>query len=346
MRNLILSFILIVSCSVAAQQEKFKSWAVEAAVGNHYVADQSAVAGDNALGFNLVVRKNFSRTFGLGLYTSYDKLDLVTFDGESTTTKYWRGTIEGVVDVSNILEIENNTFTMLAHGGAGAARLTGGVQDNVRYTLVVGAGITGLFRISDSFALKADWTTMINGNQDRTLDGAFDVTNAQANSLVNTLTVGTVFYIGRKSKGKEVHADWYNEPEPVYTIVENITNEAPITQITKVINACACSADENVYFENDEDNIRIQGLNAIEKIANLLMLDSDATVELTGSASPTASTTIPYDLDLSKRRVEAVKDKLVRLGVSESRITTFYVGKDNDRDDIHEFARKVSLVVK
>ena len=345
MRNIILSLILIVACGLSSQAQ-YKSWAIEAGVGNHYIADQSAVAGDNSLGFNLTVRKNLSRTFGLGLYTSYDKLDLITFDGDRTTTKYWRATLEGVVDVSNLLEIENDVFTLLGHGGAGAARLTGGTLDNVRYTLVAGVGATGLFKLSDGFALKVDWTTLINGNQDTTLDGAFDVTNAQANSLVNTLSVGTVFYIGRKSKGKKVHADWYSEPEPQYEII-NVTNEGPVTNtFVSQVAECNCSANENVYFENDEDEIKIQGLNAIEKIFNLLAKDSEATVELTGSASPTASTTVAYDLDLSKRRVEAVKGKLIDLGLDASRITTKYIGKDNSRQVIHEFARKVSLEVK
>ena len=339
MKKLILVLILIVTGSISAQD--YKSWAVEAGVGNHYIADQSATLGDNQLSFNLTVRKNLSRTFGLGFYGGYDKLDLVTFDGVSTTSKYFRGTLEGVIDVSNILEIENEVFTLLTHGGVGSARVTGGVYQEVSYNLVLAGGATALFKLGEGFALKVDWTTLVNGNQKRTLDGAFDVTNAQVNSIVNNFTLGAVFYIGKADK----HADWVQTPKPVYTNTY-ITNEGAVTNtfVSEVIE-CKCSADENVYFENDEDIIRIQGLNAIEKIANLLIADNEATVHLTGSESPTINPLID-DKDLSERRVSAIESKLVALGISPHRIFTTYIGKDANRDLIHEFARKVSLIVK
>jgi outer membrane protein OmpA-like peptidoglycan-associated protein len=352
MKKVIILALLMIASTLSYGQDEYNKWAVSAETGSHSVSDASALVDDNYNHFGLDLRYNINEIVGVGVRGAFDNLSLVTIEGNSVETDYLRLNAEATVSVFEILKLRHKNINLLFHGGPGASfvDVSDGSYNGKLFNM--SGGMTALLKLSRSFAFKVDYSSTIHLSQDRTLDGAFDIPNAGVNSVVDNLSVGLVYYWGKgkKKNGGEKndlqHADWYSAPTPIYEIIENITQVAPVTNITQVINNCDCSADENVYFENDEDVIEIQGLNAIEKVANLLALDAAATVELTGSASPTATTSIDYDLDLSERRVKAVRDKLINLGVSSSRITTKFVGKDIQRSYIHEFARKVSLIVK
>lgn len=343
MKRIITLLVLVLSFGLYAQE--YNTWSIEGGLGGHWVADQSAKPTDNFNHYNLTVRKYLSPVFGLGLYGGLDNLSLTNKTGELYETDYARLTLEGVIHASKLLQIDNQTFNILTHGGVGIVRI-GEDKDYGDYyqaTLGLSGGITGLIKLSERVAIKLDWTTTLHANQDYTLDNAFEIKNSQINSIVNNLTLGAVIGLGKRKQ----HTDWHTAP--VVPIIKNIYIDRTITNVheAKIVQqACECAISENVYFVNDGDVIDIQGLNAIEKVADYLAENKGASVQLTGSASPTKSTTDEYDLDLSKRRVEAVEAKLIKLGVDDLRITIEYIGKDNDRDDIHEFARKVSLTVE
>ena len=283
--------------------------------------------------------------------------------GEQVNTNFFRLNLEGVIDALEVVRLSNDYVTVLAHGGFGYTYFE---TDNGfdKFHPNVSGGLTGLVKLNQDLALKLDWTTTGNFNQERSLDNGVGVTNVGINSFVNNATVGLVVYLGKKKKGKSPeHYDWYNAPEDntlnelkaeMVLVRNQIRKQQPNVNVYNIVKDCGCSVSENVYFENDlpkvgqtgEDLIGIQGLNAIEKIFNAAQLDKSLTVYLNGSASDTKSTTYRYDLDLSERRVNAVKNKLILLGLDESRIKINFIGKDYGRGDIHEFARKVSLEVR
>lgn len=341
-----------------------RNWAVEGGVGLHLIADESADLRDNVYHLDGVVRYSFNERFGVGLYGGYDRLNLENFiTGEEVNTNYYRLSLQGVIDAFEVLKMRSKYVTLLAHGGFGYTYFdTNNGFDKLHPS--VSGGLTGLVKLSTDLALKVDWSTTGNFQQSRSLDNGVDVTNVGINSFVSNATVGLVVYLSKKKSGKSPeHYDWWNAPEDntldelkaeVILLRNDIRKQKPVQNVYKTVKGCNCSVSENVYFKNDfpkigqtgEETIEIQGRNAIEKIANALKLDKALNVYLTGSASNTKSTTVPYDLDLSKRRVEAVKEKLLLLGVDENRIKIDYFGKDYSRNDIHEFARKVSLEVR
>jgi len=301
----------------------------------------------------------------LGFNYGKDNLALVDLDGNNVNTDYNRYNLEAFVDVFDVLDLQNNFITFLAHGGGGISTIDANETDYYQSVFNMRGGLTALIKLSRTVALKADVSTTVNISQDYTLDGASNISNAGINSTVDNMSAGLVVYLGKKGKrGQKLeHADWVVQRD---TRVDRLKDEVVwirdqmrkqrlnVTNVYNVIKECDCSVSEHVYFSNDlpkegqtgEGVIGIQGLNSIEKIANVLLSDQNLNVYLTGSASPTKSTSYRYDLDLSKRRVEAVQDKLELLGIDPKRIKTSYFGKDKDRDEIHEFARKVSLEVK
>lgn len=359
MRKILAIALVLFTVTVSAQ----RNWAVEVGAGLHTIADESADLRDNIYHLDGVVRYSFNERFGVGLYGGYDRLNLENYlTGNQVNTNFYRLNLEGIIDALEVVKLSNDYVTVLAHGGFGYTRFD---TDNgfTKYHPNVSGGVTGLVKLSTDLALKLDWTTTGNFNQERSLDAAAGVTNVGINSFVNNATVGLVVYLGKKRNGTKEHFDWWNAPEDntldelkaeMVLLRNDIRKQTPVTNVYNTVKGCDCSVNENVYFKNDypkvgqtgEELIEIQGLNAIEKIANALKLDSALNVYLTGSASNTKSTTVPYDIDLSKRRVEAVKEKLLLLGVDENKIKIDYFGKDYNRNDIHEFARKVSLEVR
>lgn len=343
---------MLTTFTVAAQ----KQWAVELGLGNHTIADEFVDLSDNFYHIDGVVRYNISDRFGVGLYGGFDKVNVENVkSGAETELNYFRASLEGVVDMFNLLHIESTKLNLLSHGGFGVSKYGSTVLPNFS------GGITGLVKLNHRLAVKADFSTTAHFNQRYGLDGADRVTNVGTNSFITNSTVGLVVYLGKKKKGD--HHDFYIEPKvDEFKTLRNKVRELHAALLAKqrpvnvyqTIEQCECSTSEFVYFENDmpkadtptDSLIGIQGLNAIEKIYNLASRDSSLKIYLSGTASPTATTTIQYDLELSKRRVEAVKEKLTELGINESRIEINYFGKDNSRDDIHEFARKVSIEVR
>lgn len=348
MKKYLIIAIAFLSTSLAVGQG-FNRWAIEGDFGAHAIGDESADLVDNYNHFGGVIRYNINPKFGLGLTYGKDNLSMVSNEGWRTNTEYNRYDLEAFVDIFDVLDLQNNFITILGHGGGGISTIDAHESNYYQSVFNMRGGLSALFKITRSVALKLDASTTVNISQDNTLDGWQDITNAGINSTVDNASAGLVIYLGKKGKDnkKRQHADWYVAPEVAPTVIQNTT--ILDRTVSPVHNNYTINYNyipvEFVYFENDIDSVDIQGLNAIEKIYVYMLANPESKLRLTGSASPTESTTYEYDLDLSKRRVETIEAKFLALGLDSSRISTDYFGKFNDRNDLHEFARRVSLVV-
>lgn len=313
---------------------QFDRVSIEPSIGGNLIADQFADLRKNVGNIGIVGRYNFNRTFGLGLYTSLAELHFTDY----SSTTYLQASIQGVVDVFDVLDMENDTFTLLGHGGFG-------VSDTSYETMGVSvAGLTGEFKLYDDFAIKLDFSTFGNWEQQTTLDGQKFNTNAGINSMVYQFSLGVNFYIGKHN----IHADWYEEPIAVEREINNYFTERVKDTIVNnyITNSCECEKYEFVFFKHDKSSIEQSELNAITQIYNYLSKHSGSTVSIEGYASATKSSD-DYNLALSQRRVDAVKLKLITMGVSSSRIITDAYGKDFKWKDesIHDVSRRVSMFV-
>ncbi len=99
-----------------------------------------------------------------------------------------------------------------------------------------------------------------------------------------------------------------------------------------------------VLFGNGQTEIPSTYIPEIKQMANFLLAYSDTTLEILGYASPTGSAEL--NLELSKKRAEAVKQQLIRFGIKPSRLTIIGYGDDNpisssDIDTAHALSRRV-----
>jgi outer membrane protein OmpA-like peptidoglycan-associated protein len=85
-----------------------------------------------------------------------------------------------------------------------------------------------------------------------------------------------------------------------------------------------------VYFEYDKSELNARGIRQMEIVADLLKSDPARKMHLSGYTD--AKGTEDYNVQLSKKRAEAVKRKLAELGVNSAQIETLGRGADAPLD--------------
>ena len=88
----------------------------------------------------------------------------------------------------------------------------------------------------------------------------------------------------------------------------------------------------SVLFENDSYGISPSQMEKIEAVAQVMKDNPELRISVVGYCDYTASE--EYNQQLSERRAEVVKEQLMRLGVSESRLTSYGKGKTTAFGDI------------
>ena len=83
---------------------------------------------------------------------------------------------------------------------------------------------------------------------------------------------------------------------------------------------------EGIYFDTDQDVIKPSSLPTLQNAAKVMQEFPDMKVEISGHTD--ADGDRGYNIDLSRRRAEAVRKFLIGAGVAEGRITTRGAGPD------------------
>lgn len=371
MRKLILVLVLIFATSTMFAQTEWNRWAISAEYGMHDVSDESAILLDDLDNqsltdghhYGLEVRYNFNPKFGLGLSGGFDNIALEDFEHNPVEMDYGRLNLEMYVNLFQILDLQNNVFTIIAHGGPGISWINSDyvyykkpkaeyLYDEAYNATVgnFGGGLRGLFKVTRWMALYVDWTSTGNFNQKMTMDGYMPISNDGINSVVHNYSIGATFYLGKKDKdgNKRQHADWIIPVTAVPVVNNYVTNTSPIvTETTKVIEKVAVYHDEYVFFDHDEYTFRDSELNAIFKVFTELSENPSYTLEIRAFASPTSSTE-DYNMVLSQKRASIIKDKFLAMHIAPNRIKTESFGKDHYYDDeqsVFDAARRVELIV-
>lgn len=206
--------------ALTANAQEFNKWSLEATGGfNKPMAPMTGGYLSPTLNLGHVdfgVRYMFNEKFGLKL--DYGLGSFKEVDGESPSfdTKYNRFDLQGVANIGRVMNFESftRTFGLLLHGGAGIGKVSpqentfNDFDDNV-YTFIF--GVTPQVKLSERVALVADISTILNGRQTVTFDGATairpEIDNGfyGANGTWWTGTIGLNFYLGKA----EQHADWF-----------------------------------------------------------------------------------------------------------------------------------------
>jgi len=223
MKKLILSTLMAGALAIGANAQEFDKWSVEVGGGfNKPMAplNRNFLSPTLNLGhIEFGARYMFNEKFGLKLDYGFGSMrEARGADSQSQEfdTKYFRLNMQGVANVGRIMNFESfsRSFGLLLHGGAGIGLVNpemntfNDFDDNV-YTLIF--GITPQLKLSKNIALVGDISTILNGRQTVTWDGAEairpDIDNGfyGANGTWWTGTLGLNFYLGSNDE----HADWY-----------------------------------------------------------------------------------------------------------------------------------------
>jgi outer membrane protein OmpA-like peptidoglycan-associated protein len=105
----------------------------------------------------------------------------------------------------------------------------------------------------------------------------------------------------------------------------------------------------NIYFDFDKATFKTESYNELNKLEAMLRENSNVTVEISGHTD--AVGTKDYNLFLSRKRAEAVKDFLTKKGIDARRIKAVGYGKskplvsNDDEQDGRELNRRVEFKV-
>jgi outer membrane protein OmpA-like peptidoglycan-associated protein len=100
-----------------------------------------------------------------------------------------------------------------------------------------------------------------------------------------------------------------------------------------------------VHFALDSSRVVPASATVLDHILTVLNAYPRIAVQIEGHADRRGS--VPYNLALSRRRAEAVRDYLVRSGLTPSRVNVYYYGKARPRvagDDVQAFARNRCVI--
>lgn len=220
MKKFILATLMAGSLALSSNAQEFNKWSIEATAGfNKPMAPLTGGYLSPTLNIGHVdfgVRYMFNEKFGAKLDYGFGSFKEVEGNSPSFDTKYNRLNLQGVANIGRIMNFESFTrkFNLLMHGGAGIGLVNpeenrfNDFDDNV-YTLIF--GITPQIKLSEKIALVGDISTILNGRQTVTFDGATairpDINNGfyGANGTWWTGTLGLNIYLGKQAQ----HADWY-----------------------------------------------------------------------------------------------------------------------------------------
>jgi len=286
MKKYFLLLLLISKCLNTYSQSDYNKWSIEVnggfnkpmgpltpgflsptlnlghfGFGSRYMFNQYfGIKGDLGMG-NFREAKNVSPTF---------------------TTKYHAITVEGVGNLSRIMNFESFTkkIGLLGHFGAGGGRMA--FQEPAiyfsepEYYYLITSGLMTLINLTDKIALTGDISVNLNGRQTYTLDGNAYNTINQPNPPTNpfahatgtwwTGTFGLNFNLGKA----EQHADWFIAAD------KYATKEELATQINGIKDMLKDSDGDGVPDYLDKEPSTPAGAR-VDSFGNTLDSDGDGT---------------------------------------------------------------------
>lgn len=348
MKKLLMILGLVFSATFMFAQE-FNKWSIEPEFGLTKLQDMPY--GGSTVGFyNAGIGARYMATtlFGVRVSGSYTNHNYTL---TNQPLEYMEGQIFGVCNFGRLLKLEriaNNRYTII--GGVGGDLSNSHDFTNTQiFERITNFHLAGFidneFRVTDKFFLTAG-LNVITGVNLTPPTGVTNVNQAIINGVAKIsiidFNIKAIFVLGKKKD----HADFYLEPElaPTNTIVyvdstRKVTNNYYTEVCEEISTSASDTHPEYVYFKNDSYHVDKDGLENIEQSLHKIK----DKVTITAYCSNVASS--EYNLKLAKNRANAVKDKLVNLGVDPAKINIVSIGIDFDRKipEMFDMARRVKI---
>lgn len=198
-----------------SSETSFNRWSLEFNVGVHKpitpFTPNRFTSPVSLWNVDLGARYMFTNEFGAKLDFGYYSIENAEDGSLPFETKYWRTSLQGVVNAGSILGLRDfsDRINFLVHGGLGYSQLLAKEPMDRDTDQIVNliAGITPQIKLSNSVALTGDVSAIANIRQNYTWDGIAAAQKRGVQGLMFTGSIGLTIYLGNE----EVHADWYEE---------------------------------------------------------------------------------------------------------------------------------------
>jgi OmpA-OmpF porin, OOP family len=375
--------------------ETYNRFAMDAQFGaNHVVNPLADGYNSPTLGLfhvGLGGRYMLNPKFGLRLSVNYDQLN-GTDGSPSYRTDYYRTSLEGVINLGNVLGFEQwtRTFGLLLHAGMGYSYMTSDdapdALDPDHMMNVVG-GLTPQFKVGERWNIYLDASLVSNANQDVTYDFSQRYSSRGLAGNMYSYSVGLQYNFGEHSR----FADWVPASDRVSELRSRIEtlergqmdddNDGVVNHIDVEPNTPAGAMVDtkgreiiwysvyeeinnpedmsasfiryvNTYdllFDTEKSEVDPRYHRLLDNIAAAMAGNTSYQLNLIGHADDRGEH--DFNLDLSKKRAEAVKSYLVGKGVAANRITTTGVGETQPKytektPENRAEERRVNFVIK
>ena len=121
------------------------------------------------------INYSFDETFGAKIDFASDKFSIENELGDKTGTSNTRISLQGIVNVSNLIDDRSfyNDFQILAHGGAGLSILKSDIPtlDKTDHILNIIVGVNPQYKVAEGLFLGIDASFIANISQHYNFDG-------------------------------------------------------------------------------------------------------------------------------------------------------------------------------
>lgn len=286
------------------------------------------------LGFSVAIGKWF--TPGIGLRTKFNAMDgksVISTNADANKIKYWNLQEQALLNLSNLLCGYNPTrvWNFIPYFGVGLAR---NCSYNT-YELVGSAGILNTFRVSKRVAINLDLSYNLCGDDFEGMEYAWGRNMDNAHDRWFTAEVGLTLNLGKATWNKVPDvdaikalsqsqidalkaqlADANAENDRLKNLLANQPKQVEVPQSVKEF----ITTPVSVFFNLDKTEIaELKDLVNVQALAKYA-IENNNNLLVTGYAD-SATGSAPHNQVLSEKRAKRVADELVKMGVSEGKIS-------------------------
>ena len=286
------------------------------------------------LGFSVAIGKWF--TPGIGLRTKFNAMDgksVISTNADANKIKYWNLQEQALLNLSNLLCGYNPTrvWNFIPYAGVGVAR---NCSYNT-YELVGSAGILNTFRVSKRVAINLDLSYNLCGDDFEGMEYAWGRNLDAAHDRWFTAEVGLTLNLGKATWNKVPDvdaikalsqsqidalkaqlADANAENDRLKNLLANQPKQVEVPQSVKEF----ITTPVSVFFNLDKTEIaELKDLVNVQALAKYA-IENNNNLLVTGYAD-SATGSAPHNQVLSEKRAKRVADELVKMGVSEGKIS-------------------------
>jgi len=274
-------------------------------------------------------------------------------------------TVNLMGNVTNLFRghaVDNDWFNLIGFFGLGANFAFGNDLTNPNFWWLAGrVGVRANFNLTKNFAIYIEPAAYATdpefdgykgtavGDLYTTLGLGIQYTFNRKVSSFETMTVDELNRLNRRvNENRDLIENHQDILERQQALLDKLGNRlaTPATEKTVIVQKEAASALPGfVRFGLDSYVIEKYEYYKIDNAVAFLKSNPDAKISLIGYADrQTGNPT--YNLNLSRKRVDAVKNELVKNGINANRITTEYRGDKEQPFGVNEWNRVVMMVEK